>query len=243
MTVASPTNVVSYTGNGVTTVFDYAFLILEGTAQVTLTEIATGIEGDPIDAADYNITGEDNENGGTIEYPLVGDPLAATHKINIKRVVDIEQVLALNNQSAFFPELLEGQLDRIVMMIGQQQEQIDRAILVGTGAISTPQEFIDALLDAASSAEAAAATATAAAGAAATSETNAENAADAAAAAVTAQLAGYVADGEAAKDAAEAAQAAAEAAAASLDPEAFEAADARILVSTKLFLHGRLGGL
>lgn len=159
MTVASSINTATYTGNGVTTNFPFAFLIPTDTAQVTLTTIATGLEGDALDPSLYTINGEDNDAGGSIDYPLVGSPLSSDYKINIKRVVPIAQELSLSNQSGFLPEVLEDQLDRIVMMIAQQAEQIARAVLVGTGSGQSPEDLIDALADAAATAVAAASSA------------------------------------------------------------------------------------
>lgn len=148
MTVPNGVNSVTHVGNGATTIWPFTFMIPAGTEQVTLLEIATGVEGDPLSDSLYTITGEDDPNGGTVTYPLSGSALASTHKINIKRIVDIEQPLNLTDQSAYDPETLEGQLDQMIFMISQLNEQLSRALLLGTGSATTPDDIIDGIADA-----------------------------------------------------------------------------------------------
>ena len=169
MTITNSTRLVTYTGNGVTTEFDFTFLIPTGALVVTLYEIATGVEGAPLSDALYSATGLDDATGGTVTYPLVGSPLAATHKINIKRDVAATQDLNLTNQSPYFPEELEEQLDRIVMMIQQNEETLDRAVTVVPGSGIDPANLIDDLTTASAAAVAAAAAAALDAAAAAAS--------------------------------------------------------------------------
>lgn len=159
MTITNSTRLVTYTGNGVTTEFDYTFLIPTGALVVTLYEIATGVEGDPLSDALYSVTGLDDPAGGTVTYPLVGSPLAATHKINVKRDVAATQDLNLTNQSPYFPEELEEQLDRIVMMIQQNEEAIGRAVVVVSGSGTDPADLIADLTAASAAAVASAAAA------------------------------------------------------------------------------------
>jgi hypothetical protein len=184
MTVSNPVNIATAIGNGVTTVFPFTFLIPAGTGVVTLTTIATSLEGDAlVEGVDYSITGEDDPAGGSITYPLSGSPLSADYKINIRRVVEIEQPLDLTTQSAYDPETLETVLDNIIFMISQVSEVADRAVVIGAGASATPEELIAIIVDAAADAATAAATATTAASNASAAETAAE-AAQAAAEAV-----------------------------------------------------------
>lgn len=191
MTVQNDTNVKTYTGNGVTTVFPYDFFIPgdsttdQANLEVTLLEIATGIEGDPLADVLWSITGVGEDTYGNVTYTGGGTPLPATHKINIRRVVPYEQNLDLTTQSAYFPELLEEQLDLMVYQIQQLAEETARSVKVSIGASQTPDELIDSLTEAAADAEAAAVTA----GAAATAATAAEVAAEAAQAAAEAAVA------------------------------------------------------
>lgn len=171
MTISTETRLVTYTGNGATTEFDFSFLIPTDSLVVTLYTIATGLEGDPLSDTLYSVTGLDDPNGGSVTYPLIGSPLASTHKINIKREVALTQGLALNNQSAYFPEELEEQLDLIVMMIQQHAEELGRAVKTEVGSTTDPSDLIETLSTAAADAEAAVTAAEAAQTAAEAAET------------------------------------------------------------------------
>ena len=197
MTVSNPTRAVTFTGNGVTTVFPFTFLIPEGTAVITLTVIATGIEGDALtEGVDYSITGEDVEAGGSITYPLSGAALASTHKITIKSIITPSQPLDLTNQSAYVPTQLESQLDTITLVQLQQAEQLSRAVTIPSGSSTSSEDVLEDLALVAINSAAA----TAAASSASASELAA--AASASAAAASAVLADASADAAALSEAA-----------------------------------------
>lgn len=171
MTISTETRLVTYTGNGATTEFDFAFHIPTGALVVTLYTIATGVESAALSDSLYSVTGLDDSNGGTVTYPLSGSPLASTHKINIKREVPLAQGLDLTNQSAYFPAELEEQLDLIVMMIQQHAEELGRAVKTEVGSTTDPSDLIETLSTAAADAEAAVTAAEAAQTAAEAAET------------------------------------------------------------------------
>ena len=174
MTISTETRLVTYTGNGATTEFDFAFHIPTGALVVTLYTIATGVESAALSDSLYSVTGLDDPNGGTVTYPLSGSPLASTHKINIKREVPLAQGLDLTNQSAYFPAELEEQLDLIVMMIQQHEEELGRAVKTTAGSGTDPDTLIDSLVVAAADAETAATAAEAAQAAAEIAQAAAE---------------------------------------------------------------------
>jgi hypothetical protein len=135
MTLPALPNFVVYTGNGSATVFPYTFRVDSApTLLVSLVEIATQIE-TPVSPSSYGITGIGNPSGGTVTYPLVGSPLAATHRIKIERILPIEQQYDISNQSGFLPETLEAQLDRMVMMLQQLDNKVDEVTGGGAAAI------------------------------------------------------------------------------------------------------------
>jgi hypothetical protein len=120
-------NTITYTGNGVTTVFPFTFRVDEAdTVVVTLLDIATSIA-TPLAPSEYSLS-LSGESGGTVTYPLIGSPLAATQKITIDRILPLEQNLDIGSHSAWNEESLEQQFDRIVMMLQQLQTNIDRNI-------------------------------------------------------------------------------------------------------------------
>ncbi|WP_043743123.1 hypothetical protein, partial [Novispirillum itersonii] len=127
MTLASNANKVTYAGNGVATTFDFPFRIFQPSdLTVTLTDVSTGVETDL--TGGYTVAGAGQANGGTVTYPLSGAPLAATHKITLRRVLRLVQDTAISNQGGYFPAVHETVFDRLTMIDQQQQEQLDRTL-------------------------------------------------------------------------------------------------------------------
>jgi len=119
MTVVTTTTSVSYTGNSSATTFAYAFPIPVEDGVVVKTEvIATGVQTTLTDSQ-YSITGIGEPGGGVVTYPLVGSPLASTHKIIISRVLPLLQETDLTNQDGFYPEVIESALDYLTMLTQQ----------------------------------------------------------------------------------------------------------------------------
>lgn len=233
MTLINQNSSVTHTGNGVTTLWPYTFIIPDDDAvRVGLFTIATSVL-ETLDPSEYSITGVGDDAGGEVTYPLVGSPIASTQRLVIWREVPYTQDTELTNQTPYYPKVLEEQLDLIVMQVQQLAAESNRSIKVTLGSTLDPDEFVEELqagaAAAAASAGAAAASASAAstsAGNAATSETNAAasasaadtsetNAAASEAAAAASASAAQTAEtnAETAETNAEAAQAAAEAAA------------------------------
>jgi len=135
MTLTTTTNKVTYVGNGATTVFSYAFPILdEDDLVVTITE--NGIDTE-LGSGVYSVTGIGNPAGGAVTYPLSGDPIPASKQITILRQVPTTQETNLTNQSTLYPEILEQALDRLAMMNQQNAEQLTRALLFSIADPST----------------------------------------------------------------------------------------------------------
>lgn len=119
MTVTTTTTSVSYTGNSSATEFAYTFPIPVADGVVVKTEvIATGVQTTLTDSQ-YSITGIGDPDGGEVTYPLVGSPLASTHKIIISRVLPVLQETDLTNQDGFYPEVIESALDYLTMLAQQ----------------------------------------------------------------------------------------------------------------------------
>lgn len=128
MTIATTTSSVTYTGDGVTTVFPYAFIIPDANSVVvSIYNSATDEWIEDVDAADYSITGLNTAAGGNVTYPTVGSPLASTRKIHIRRARAYTQDTDINNQAGFLPQTVETGLDKLLMLIQQLSEQVDRA--------------------------------------------------------------------------------------------------------------------
>lgn len=126
MTVQNPIVKNVYEGNGSTTVFPFTFALSANdgaSVGVYVTNADTG-QSEKLTSG-YTV----NATAKTVKYPTSGSPLAAGRKITIIRELADTQDLNLENLGPFYAESIEGQLDRIVMMIQQVDEKISRATL------------------------------------------------------------------------------------------------------------------
>lgn len=200
MTVSVQNMRVVHTGNGVTTNWPANFSALDdGDVEVYLYNLATA-DLQLLSGAVYNINGVPGDTF-SIDYPLVGSPIASTHKLIIQRIVDLLQPSTFSNTAGFDPATLTLRLDEQVRMIQQVNDAASRAIKVDISGTQDPDDFLEDLETATEAAEASAAAAAASAVTAGNSATAAQTAEN---------------NAETAEAAAEAAQAAAEAAAASV---------------------------
>lgn len=118
MTIATSAFVAVGLGNGVTTVWPWAFLIPDaGSVQVIYTDPSGNAT--VLNPALYSITGLGNPSGGSVTYPLTGSPIANGSSLAIKRNVPLIQPTRLVNQGGYFPEVVEGALDYLEMQIQQ----------------------------------------------------------------------------------------------------------------------------
>lgn len=132
MTVSTTTRVVTYTGNGVTTNFPFAFLVLEEShLSVSRMVIATGLIDLVYDPTDYTINGIGDGSGGSVDLNLAA--VSSSYKIVLERTVLYTQELDLLNQGGFFPDTVERQLDLTTMAIQQLAEESARSIKLSSG--------------------------------------------------------------------------------------------------------------
>lgn len=130
MTVATTSSSVTAQGNGVTTLFNYAFII------PTINDVVVSVVDNTVSPAtvtvltssQFDITGLGDADGGTVEYPLMGSPLATGFTITIERSVPYQQLVSIANQGNFYPQVTEQALDNLEMQIQQVVGQVDRAI-------------------------------------------------------------------------------------------------------------------
>jgi hypothetical protein len=182
MTVLTTTSIVSYLGNGATTVFDFDFLIPDGALVVTVEQ---GGVVSVLEASDYGVSGLGNANGGVVTFATAP---ASGVAVTISRSLDILQDMAFVNGSAFYAEVIEGGFDKLTMIAQDLQEQVDRSVKVSITSQETPETIMETLLAARDQSVSASASATVSQGAAAVSAASAV-AADAGAAASAAAVA------------------------------------------------------
>lgn len=149
MTVSSATNKSGpYTGNGVTTVFAYGFRILDAShIQVVRTENG----GDTVLTTGFTVSGVGNAGGGNVTFAVA--PTAA-QKITLIRNAPFTQQTDLENQGAYYAEVVEQAFDLATMRDQQLQEQIDRSVKVPVGqATFDPDALISDVIRLADSAD------------------------------------------------------------------------------------------
>ncbi len=116
MTVSTEVDHNDYTGNGVTTAFDYNFRIFKKSdLVVSIFDNANTLTVLTLDA-DYTVTGAGGYTGGKV---TLNSPLANGWKISLSRELPVTQETDLRNQGSFFPEVHEDAFDKLTMLIQQ----------------------------------------------------------------------------------------------------------------------------
>ena len=114
MTVSTELSHEEYTGNGVTTDFDFRFRIFEAKHLVVSVADPDGTERILTNGTDYTLRGVGSYRGGKVILKM---PLAAGWKIGIARDLPVVQETDLRNQGKFFAEVHEDAFDYLTMLI------------------------------------------------------------------------------------------------------------------------------
>lgn len=136
-------------GDGSNFTFSFSPLIIYENTDIEVFHIvtATGVETQVTEgtgATNYVFNGPTTFPGtGTITYPGdSGTAIPSTEAMVIKKVLPLTQDTDLQNQGGYFPEVLERRLDKIVGMIIQHQETLDRCLKIPiTDALITDTEI------------------------------------------------------------------------------------------------------
>lgn len=116
MTVSTEISREEYTGNGVTTDFDYRFRVFSADELVvTVADTTENISTLTLNT-NYTVTGAGSRTGGKVK--LV-NPLAVDWRISIDRDLPVTQETDIRNQGNFFPEVHEDAFDKLTMLIQQ----------------------------------------------------------------------------------------------------------------------------
>ncbi|HBC7184974.1 hypothetical protein [Morganella morganii] len=114
MTVSTELSHEEYTGNGVTTDFDFRFRIFEAKHLVVSVADPDGTERILTNGTDYTLRGVGSYRGGKVILKM---PLATGWKIGIARDLPAVQETDLRNQGKFFAEVHEDAFDYLTMLI------------------------------------------------------------------------------------------------------------------------------
>lgn len=146
MTVSSEQSSVTYTGNGVTTLFTIPYYFLDKThILVTLTD-AAGVVIPKVLNIDYTVSGAGNEAGGSLTFFVAPPNLSS---LIIARNVPATQLTEYRPNDDFPAESHERALDKLTMLVQQAFSGLASTNTQLGKTIRTP-EAITALPDAAS---------------------------------------------------------------------------------------------
>lgn len=126
MTIATTSNKATWQGNGATTVFSFPFEI--GNANQAALYLSSGGSVTLIPPSSYQLAGLGSPNGGTVTYPLSGSPIAQGTTLTLVRILPLQQLVDLVNQSNYFPDSVEGGLDYLMMCLQQVAQQVAYAL-------------------------------------------------------------------------------------------------------------------
>lgn len=124
MTISNTASQTTVSGNGLTTVFTYAFEMPTTDSAVLIYTTTTGTTSS-ISASLFSITGIGVTTGGTFTYPLSGSPIVTGSSLTLQRTVPLVQDAAIGNLGTFAPQVTENELDYQMMALQQMQRQID----------------------------------------------------------------------------------------------------------------------
>ena len=146
MSFSTVINKKQYDGNDATTVFSFPYLFQ---ANADLTVILTDVNGNDTTLVldtDYSVAGALEPAGGSVTYPLSGDPLATGEKTTIVREMDANQEINLSNHGAYFLAAIETALDKMMMTAQQLNEMYERCVrdtITSTETLPTAQDVRD----------------------------------------------------------------------------------------------------
>lgn len=129
MTVAQQTPYSPYTGNGVTTVYPYAFKILdEGDLDVYVAGVLKTLN------VDYTVSGVGVDTGGSVTFAVApGNTLS----VSIIRAMVAERLTDYQFQGDFNTDTVNPDFDRAILLLQDSQTQLNRAIRTPPDEVGT----------------------------------------------------------------------------------------------------------
>ena len=137
MSISSTTNRNDYTGNGAVDTYSYTFRIFANTDLLVTVRDTNDVETTLTLTTHYTVSGVGDAGGGSISLvngafswlDADGD-LKSNYILTIRRVRPLKQETDIRNQGDFFPETHEDAFDHLLMIDQQQQDEIDRAVVL-----------------------------------------------------------------------------------------------------------------
>lgn len=116
-----------YTANGVTTAFDYDFLVVNA-AHIKVLRTILGVD-TPVSDTEYDVTGVGDDAGGQVIFHTAPADGAISMVLNVPFTQEID----LENQGPYFAETVERGFDLGVMRDKQLAEAVGRSIKLPVG--------------------------------------------------------------------------------------------------------------
>lgn len=132
MTVSSEVSTAGpFYGNGSNITFPYGFKVLDAKHLRAVLILASGDVSDlSLESGDYTVTGVGNEAGGNV---VKATPLLTGQTLTLVRRLPLTQDTSLENQGAYYPEVVENRFDVLTMQIQSVQETTERSLTVEPG--------------------------------------------------------------------------------------------------------------
>ena len=129
MTVPTALSRADFPCNGATTVFPFTFPVAQIADITAFVTDSLGNETPLLNGSNCTIV-LNGTSGGTL---TTSSTYATGYTVTVKRLLAITQPTSIRNQGAFFPEIHEAVFDRLTEIDQQQQEQLDRAVILPDG--------------------------------------------------------------------------------------------------------------
>jgi hypothetical protein len=158
MTVTSTQRSVTYTGNDSTTEFPIEFYFEAGWIVATFSTVNDSgevLSEEVVDSGEYTLSGAGEESGGSLTYPLSGEPLSASERLSIERVVPVTQERVFSNTKPYDATQHGAALDKLTMVSQEHGDDLGRCVKVPVGEETNPADLLLALRQDAAAASAA----------------------------------------------------------------------------------------
>lgn len=138
MSLSSTSSRNDYTGNGSASNYSYTFpVVVSGDLIVQVVSTSTPPSVTMLsENTDYTVNGAGDASGGSIDLIdsgqawLTAGKLTTGYKLVLRRIRPVTQLTDIRNQGAFYPEIHEDTFDTQTMVDQQQQEQLNRTVML-----------------------------------------------------------------------------------------------------------------
>jgi hypothetical protein len=128
MTISVTSTYTRASGNGVTTVFSFAFKVFSASDLVVTDFLdATGVGTVKTLTTDYSVALSQTGEGGTVTFVT---PPAAAHTVDIRSRIPLQQPTSMRNQGPFHPEIHESAFDRVERQVQDLARRVDSSFRI-----------------------------------------------------------------------------------------------------------------